>query len=29
MMNRKHYLHILGMAVVATLCSIANNFSGG
>lgn len=29
MMNRKHYLHILGTAVVATLCSIANNFSGG
>lgn len=28
-MNRKHYLHILGTAVVATLCSIANNFSGG
>lgn len=28
MMNRKHYLHILGTAVVATLCSIANNFSG-
>lgn len=29
MMNRKHYLHILGTAVVATLCSITNNFSGG
>lgn len=29
MMNRKHYLHILSTAVVATLCSIANNFSGG
>ena len=29
MMNRKHYLHILGTAVFATLCSIANNFSGG
>lgn len=29
MMNRKHYLHILGTAVVATLYSIANNFSGG
>lgn len=29
MMNRKHYLNILGTAVVATLCSIANNFSGG
>lgn len=29
MMNRKHYLHILGTAVVTTLCSIANNFSGG
>ena len=29
MMNRKHYLHILGTAVVAALCSIANNFSGG
>lgn len=29
MMNRKHYLHILGTAVVATLCSIANNLSGG
>lgn len=28
-MNRKHYLHILGTAVVATLCSITNNFSGG
>lgn len=28
-MNRKHYLHILGTAVFATLCSIANNFSGG
>lgn len=28
MMNRKHYLHILGTAVVATLCSITNNFSG-
>lgn len=28
MMNRKHYLHILGTAVFATLCSIANNFSG-
>lgn len=29
MMNRKHYLHILGTAVVAALCSITNNFSGG
>lgn len=29
MMNRKHYLHILGTAVVATLCSITNDFSGG
>lgn len=29
MMNRKHYLHIFGTAVVATLCSITNNFSGG
>lgn len=29
MMNRKHYLHILGTAVFATLCSITNNFSGG
>lgn len=29
MMNRKHYLHILGTAVVAALCSIANNFSVG
>lgn len=29
MMNRKYYLHILGTAVVAALCSIANNFSGG
>lgn len=29
MMNRKHYLHILGTAVVATLCSITNNFSRG
>lgn len=29
MMNRKHYLHILGTAMVATLCSITNNFSGG
>ena len=29
MMNRKHYLHILGTALVAALCSIANNFSGG
>lgn len=29
MMNRKHYLHILCTAVVATLCSITNNFSGG
>lgn len=29
MMNRKHYLHILGTAVVATLCSITNIFSGG
>ncbi len=29
MMNRKHYLHILGTAVVATLCSITNNLSGG
>ena len=29
MMNRKNYLHILGTAVVATLCSITNNFSGG
>lgn len=29
MMNRKHYLHILGTAVMATLCSITNNFSGG
>ena len=29
MMNRKHYLHILGTAIVATLCSITNNFSGG
>lgn len=28
-MNRKHYLHILGTAVVAALCSITNNFSGG
>ena len=28
MMNRKHYLHILGTAVVAALCSITNNFSG-
>lgn len=28
MMNRKHYLHILGTAVVATLCSITNNLSG-
>ncbi len=29
MMNRKYYLHILGTAVVAALCSIANNFSEG
>ena len=29
MMNRKYYLHILGTAVVAVLCSIANNFSVG
>lgn len=29
MMNRKHYSHILGTAVVAALCSIANNFSVG
>lgn len=29
MMNRKHYLHILGTAVVAALCSVTNNFSGG
>lgn len=29
MMNRKHYIHILGTAVVAALCSITNNFSGG
>lgn len=28
-MNRKHYLHILGTAVVAALCSITNNFFGG
>lgn len=29
MMNRKHYLRILGTAVVAALCSVTNNFSGG
>lgn len=29
MMNRKHYLRILGTAVAAALCSISNNFSGG
>lgn len=28
-MNRKHYLRILGTAVVAALCSVTNNFSGG